>query len=186
MRKLIFAINITLDGCCDHTKLVADEELHEYHAQLLRDVDVLVYGRKTYELMVPYWPDVAQNQSGQASAINDFARAFTAVKDIVVFSRSLDKAEAKNTRIVRSDLKDEILRLKQESGKDLLTGGVSIPSQLIELGLVDEYRFIVQPIVAGEGRRLLDSVNLPEKLQLNLVESKIFDSGTVALRYVRQ
>jgi dihydrofolate reductase len=66
--KLIFAINITLDSCCDHTKLVADEELHEYHTQLLREVDVLVYGRKTYELMVPFWPDVAKNQSGQASA----------------------------------------------------------------------------------------------------------------------
>ena len=186
MRKLIFAINITLDGCCDHTKSVPDEELHDYHTQLLRDVDVLVFGRKTYELMVPYWPDVAKNPSGQASAINDFARAFVAVKNIVVFSRTLDRAEGKNTRIVRSDLRNEILRLKEEPGKDLLTGGVSIPSQLIELGLVDEYRFIVQPIVVGAGRRLLDSANLPEKLQLKLVESKIFDSGTIALRYVKQ
>lgn len=185
MRKLIFAINVTLDGCCDHTKSVPDEELHEYHTQLLRDVDVLVFGRKTYELMVPYWPDVAKNQSGQASE-NEFARAFVSVKNIVVFSRTLDRAEGSNTRIVRSDLKDEILRLKQEPGKDLLTGGVSIPSQLIELGLVDEYRFIVQPIVVGAGRRLLDRVDLAEWLQLKLVDSKIFHSGTIALRYVRQ
>jgi dihydrofolate reductase len=185
MRKLIFAINITLDGCCDHTKSVPDEELHEYHTQLLRDVDVLVFGRKTYELMVPYWPDVAKNQSAQASE-NEFARAFVSVKNIVVFSRTLDTAEGSNTRIVRSGLKDEILRLKQEPGKDLLTGGVSIPSQLIELGLVDEYRFIVQPIIVGAGRRLLDDVSLPEKLQLKLVESKIFNSGTIALRYVKQ
>lgn len=185
MRKLIFAINVTLDGCCDHTKSVPDEELHEYHTQLLRDVDVLVFGRKTYELMVPYWPDVAKNQSGQASE-NEFARAFVSVKNIVVFSRTLDRTEGSNTRIVRSDLKDEILRLKQEPGKDILTGGVSIPSQLIELGLVDEYRFIVQPIVVGEGRRLLDDVSLAEMLQLKLVESKIFHSGTVALRYAKQ
>ena len=184
MRKLIYAINITLDGCCDHTKSVPDEELHEYHTQLLREVDVLVFGRKTYELMVPYWPDVAKKQSGKASE-NDFARAFVSVKNIVVFSRTLDRAEGSNTRIVRSGLKDEILKLKQEPGKDLLTGGVSIPSQLIELGLVDEFRFIVQPIIVGAGRRLLDSVNLPEMLQLKLAESKTFDSGTIALRYVR-
>jgi len=185
MRKLIFAINVTLDGCCDHTKSVPDEELHEYHTQLLREVDVLVFGRKTYELMIPYWPDVAKNPSEQASE-NEFARAFMNVKHIVVFSRTLDRAEGENTRIVRSGLKDEILRLKQELGKDILTGGVSIPSQLIELGLVDEFRFVVQPIVVGEGRRLLDDVSLPEMLQLKLVESKTFDSGTIALRYLRQ
>lgn len=185
MRKLIFAINVTLDGCCDHTKSVPDEELHEYHTQLLREVDVLVFGRKTYELMVPYWPDVAKNPSEQESE-NEFARAFMNVKHIVVFSRTLDRAEGSNTRIVSSGLKDEILRLKQEPGRDILTGGVSIPSQLIELGLVDEFRFVVQPIVVGEGRRLLDDVSLPEMLQLKLVESKTFDSGTIALRYLRE
>jgi dihydrofolate reductase len=98
----------------------------------------------------------------------------------------LDSVEDKNTRIVRTNLRDEILRLKQEKGKDILVGGVDIPSQLTELGLVDEYRFVVGPVVAGAGRRLFEGVNLPEKLQLKLVESKIFKSGSIALRYLKQ
>ena len=185
MRKLIFAINVTLDGCCDHTKLSADEEIHEHYTQLMRDVDLLVYGRKTYQLMVPFWPDVAKNHSGPTKAMNDFAEAFSS-NQIVVFSQSLDTAEGQNTRIVRGNLQDEILKLKQEPGKSIATGGVSIPSQLVELGLVDEYHVVVQPIVAGEGRRLFDDLRLPEKLQLKLVESKIFESGAVALRYSKQ
>jgi dihydrofolate reductase len=187
MRKLIFGINMTLDGCCDHTKGVGNEEVHEYFAQLMRKVDVLVYGRKTYQLMVPFWPDVAKNHSGQTKAMNEFAEAFDSVKNIVVFSRSLEKAEGKNTRIVRSNLKEEILKLKQEPGKDISTGGVDIPSQLIELDLIDEYHFVVQPFLVGEGRRFLESTSLPEKLQLKLVESRIFpESGFVALRYLKQ
>ena len=184
MRNVIFAINITLDGCCDHTKQMADEETHEYFTHLMRDVDLLAFGRKTYQLMVPYWPEIAKNQS-ETKAVNEFARTFDSINKIV-FSRSLDSAEDKNTRIVRTNLQDEIVRLKQEQGKNILVGGVSIPSQLMELGLVDEYRFVVQPILAGEGRRLLESVSLPEKLQLKLVESKPFKSGCVALRYLKQ
>ena len=184
MRKLIFAINITLDGCCDHTKVIGDDETLEYFTQLLREVDLQIFGRKTYQLMVPYWPDVAKNQSA-SKAENGFARAFVSLKK-VVFSRSFDSAEDKQTRIVRANLHDEILKLKQEQGKDILVGGVDIPSQLIELGLVDEYRFVVSPIVAGEGRRLLEGVNLRERLQFKLVESKIFKSGCVALRYLKQ
>jgi len=183
MRNLIFAINITLDGCCDHTKTIADEELLEHYTHLMRDVDLQVFGRKTYQLMVPYWPDVARDQS-TTKAEKEFARAFDSIKKIV-FSQSLDSAEG-NTRIVRTKLQDEILKLKQEPGKNILVGGVNIPSQLIELGLVDEYRFVVQPILAGEGRRLLDGVSLPQKLQLKLVESKPFKSGCVALRYLKQ
>ena len=185
MRNVIFAINLTLDGCCDHTKLSADEELHEYYTHLMRDVDLLVYGRKTYQLMVPFWPDVAKNHSGQTRAMNEFAQAFDSI-DKIVFSQSFDNAEGSNTRIVRANLEDEILRLKQEEGKSILTGGVSIPTQLIELGLVDEYRFVVQPMVVGEGRRLLEDISLPERLELKLVESKIFESGYVALRYLKQ
>lgn len=185
MRNVIFAINITLDGCCDHTKQLADEETHEYFTHLMRDdVDLLVFGRKTYQLMVPFWPEVAKNQS-MTKAENEFAQTFDSINKIV-FSRSLNSAEDKNTRIVRTDLRDEILKLKQQRGKNILIGGVSIPSQLIELGLVDEYRFVVGPIVAGEGRRLLEGVSLPERLQLKLVESKLFKSGCVALRYLKQ
>jgi dihydrofolate reductase len=184
MRNLIFAINITLDGCCDHTKQIADEETHEHFTHLMREVDLLVFGRKTYQLMVPFWPEVARNQS-MTKASNEFAQTFDSINKIV-FSRSLDSAEDKKTRIVRTDLHDEILKLKQEQGKNILVGGVSIPSQLIELGLVDEYRFVVSPIVAGEGRRLLEGVSLRERLRLKLVESKSFNSGCVALRYLKQ
>src|SRR5687768_16019225 len=183
MRKLIFAINLTLDGCCDHTKVIADEELHEYYAQLLRGGDTFVYGRKTYELMVPFWPDMAKNNSGPTKAMNNFAQAFDAVKKIVVFSRSLESVEQKNAIVVRTNLRDEILKLKKQEGKNILTGGVDIPSQLIQLGLVDEYYFVIQPLIVGEGRRLLDSASLQEKLRL--VESKVFASGCVALRYTK-
>jgi dihydrofolate reductase len=182
MRNVIFAINTTLDGCCDHTKAIANEELLEHYTLLLRDAGLIVYGRKTYQLMVPYWPDIAKNRSETKAEI-EFADTFDSINKIV-FSRSLDSAEG-NTRIVRTNLKDEILKLKKEQGKNILVGGVSIPSQLIELGLVDEYRFVVQPIIAGEGRRLLEGVSL-EKLQLRLVESKTFKSGCVALRYFKQ
>jgi dihydrofolate reductase len=184
MRKLIFAIYTTLDGCVDHTKQFVDEEQGEYCTQLTREADLQVFGRKTYQLMVPYWPDVLKNPS-ETKAHHDFARAFDATNKLV-FSRSLNSAEDKNTRIVRSNLRDEILKAKQEQGRNILVGGVDIPSQLMELGLIDEYRFIVGPIVAGAGRRLLEGVSLAEKLQLKLVESKIFKSGSVALRYLKQ
>jgi dihydrofolate reductase len=183
MRKLIFAINITLDGCCDHTKQFVDEEQLEYFTHLTREADLQIFGRKTYQLMVPYWPEVLKDTSA-TKADTEFAQAFVSTNK-VVFSRSLDGVEDKNTRIVRT-LPDEILKLKQEPGKNILVGGVDIPSQLIELGLVDEYRFVVGPVIAGEGRRLLEGVNLPERLQLKLVESKIFKSGCVALRYLKQ
>ena len=183
MRKLIYAINITLDGCCDHTNLV-DEETLEHHTQLVRDADLLVFGRKTYQLMVPYWPDVAKNPSETKEDL-EFAEAFVS-KDKIVFSRSLESAEDENTRIVRTNLRDEMVRLKHEPGKNILVGGVDIPSQLIALGLVDEYHFVFMPIIAGAGRRLLENISLQEKLRLKLVESKIFKSGFVALHYLKQ
>ena len=184
MRKLIYAINVTLDGCCDHTQVIADEELHEYYTKLLWEAGTFVYGRVTYQLMVPYWPDIAKSQS-ESKAENDFALAFDAVGQRVVFSRSLDKVEDKKARIVRTGLRDEILRLKQEPGKDIMTGGVDIHSQLMALDLIDEYRFVVQPIIAGEGRRLSPAIDPRERLQLKLVESKTFKAGSVALRYTR-
>jgi dihydrofolate reductase len=184
MGKVIFAINTTLDGCCDHTKQIADDESHEYFTHLIREVDLLVFGRKTYQLMVPFWPEAAKSQS-MTKASNEFALAFDSINKIV-FSRSLGSAEDKNTKIVRTNLHDEILKLKQEQGKNILVGGVDIPSQLIELGLVDEYRFVVGPSLVGEGRRLLEGVSLRERLQLKFVESKNFKSGCVALRYLKQ
>jgi dihydrofolate reductase len=184
MRNLIYAINITLDGCVDHTKQLADEEKLEYFAGLVRGVDLQIFGRKTYELMVPYWPEVAKDPSA-SKADREFARAFDSVPKLV-FSRSLEKAEDRNTRVVRANMHDEILKLKKESGKNILVGGVDVPSQLIERGLVDEYLFVVGPIIAGEGRRLLEGVSLPTKLELRLVDSHFFKSGSVAHRYMKQ
>jgi len=185
MRNVIYAINLSLDGCCDHTKFNPAEDLLEHFTHLLRDdAGLLVYGRKTYQLMVPYWPDIAKSQSEPKADI-EFAQAFDSLNKIV-FSRSLASAEDRNTRIVRTNLRDEILKLKQEPGKNILVGGVDIPSQLMELGLIDEYRFVVMPSIAGAGRRLFDGVSLPEKCRLKLVESKIFKSGCVALRYLKQ
>src|SRR5271168_1446521 len=186
MRNVIYAINLSLDGCCDHTKFnpPPDDEVLEHYTHLLRDFDLLVYGRKTYQLMVPYWPDIAKSQS-ETKADIEFAQTFVSKKKIV-FSRSLASAEDEKTRIVRTNLRDEILKLKQEQGNNILVGGVDIPSQLIELGLVDEYHFVVGPTLAGAGRRLLEGVSLPEKLQLKFVESKFFKSGSVALHYSKQ
>ena len=183
MRKLIFAINTTLDGCVDHTKGFADEETHQFFTNVLRDADVIVYGRKTYQLMVPFWPEVAKSQS-MTKALNEFALAFDSIEKLV-FSRTLEKVDDSHSRIASGNLHDEIVRLKQGQGKNILVGGVDVPSQLIQLGLVDEYQFVIGPLVAGEGRRLLEGVSLPETLQLKLVESKIFESGCVALRYLK-
>jgi len=188
MRNVIFAINTTLDGCCDHTKFYPDEETMEYFTHLTQDADTFLYGRTTYQLMVPYWPDVAKNPSGQNDRKGDieFARAFDAVDKIIVFSQSLKGPEGEKTTIIRTGLHDEILKLKQEQGKNILTGGVTLASQLAELGLIDEYRFVVHPIVVGEGRRLFEGINLQENLRLKLVESTVFKSGAVALRYLKQ
>jgi dihydrofolate reductase len=184
MRKVIYAINVTLDGYLDHTNGVPDEELMEYFTNLVRDAGLFVYGRKTYELMVPYWPDVAKSDS-ETKVDRDFAEAFIS-KKMVVFSRSLTSVEKGNTRIVRTNLGDEVLKLKQEPGKNILIGGVDIPSQLIALGLVDEFLFVVMPVLAGKGKRLFEGISL-EKIRLKLVESTTFkSSGSVLLHYSKQ
>jgi dihydrofolate reductase len=171
-----------MDGCCDHAKMNPSEDVLEYHTDLVRSADILLYGRKTYELMVPYWPDVAKNHSGPTKGNNEFAQAFDAVKNFVVFSKTLN-TEEKKTKVIRANLRDEILKLKQEPGKSILVGGVDLPSQLIQLGLVDEYHFVVQPTIVGEGRRLFDNLGLQQTLQLKLVETKVLPSGCVALRH---
>jgi dihydrofolate reductase len=185
VRKLIFATNLSLDGCCDHTKGIPDAELHAHYAKELRDAGLLLYGRKTYELMVPFWPDMARTHEAPDPAINDFADAF-ASKPIVVFSRTLKSSGWELARIVRTDLREEVLRLKREPGGDIYLGGVDLPNQLIQLGLVDEFRFVIQPHIVGEGRRLMEGVSLPEAQRLELVGTKTFDSGALALRYVKR
>jgi len=187
MRKLIYAIHISLDGCCDHTNFYPDEEIMVYFTQLVRNADTFVYGRMTYELMVPYWLDAVKNPDPDGREVDrEYALAFNAMEKMVVISTSLNSVEEKRTRIVSANIYDEILRLKQEKGKNILTNGITIPTQLAELGLIDEFHFIVHPVVAGEGRRLFEGINLQEKLKLKLVESMVFKSGAVALRYMKQ
>jgi len=185
MRKVIFAINMSLDGCCDHTQFTPDEAILRFFTQLLQDADTLVYGRKTYELMVPYWPDIAKNRSGDTKGALEFAQAFAAVPQMIVCSRSLMQAEGQNTIIVRSNLPEVIQQLKQEPGKNISIGGVSVPAQLMALGLVDEYYFVVHPIIVGSGPRLLAGANIAQKLHLKLVDSKVFSSGCMVLHYVK-
>lgn len=181
MRKVIFAINMTADGYCSHTDGIADEELHTYFTELLRNADVILFGRKTYELMVPYWPDVARNQS-EDPASNEFARVFDALEKIV-FSTTLKSVEDDRTKLVRTDIADEVLKLKQRPGKNIAIGSLSIASQLIGFGLIDEYHIVVHPVLAGKGPRLFETANLKETLQLKLVGSKTLRSGAVALHY---
>ena len=181
MRKVVFAINITTDGYSNHTDMIADEELHDLFTRLLRNASIILFGRITYQLMVPYWPDVAKNQS-ETGPINEFARVFDSL-DKVVFSTKLKHVEGNNTRIVRANVAEEVLSLKQQPGKDISVGSLSIASQLSERGLIDEYHFVVHPVVAGKGPRLFDTVKLRERLLLDFIGSKTLQSGVVALHY---
>jgi len=184
MRKLIYVINLSIDGCLDHTIGVPDEELFDFYINLVRNAGMFVYGRTTYELMVPYWPDIAKNPAGKTKADVEFAEAFDAVEK-VVFSKSLEKAEGKNSRIVRTKAEDEIRKLKQEEGKNIYVGGVALPSYLIGLGLVDEYIFTIMPVIVGKGKRLMEGISMQEKLGLKLVDTKVSKSGSVILHYVK-
>lgn len=183
MRNVVYGINLTADGCCDHTKGNGTEDIHVYFTDLMRDADLIVYGRKTYELMVPYWPEVAKKQTGKKTEI-EFAQIFDALPK-VVFSKRLNSVDG-NTRIIRDNLAGEFLKLKQQPGKKISIGGVDLPSQLIAQGLVDEFHFVIHPVIAGEGRRLFDETQIQDRLNLKLVESKVLPSGSVALHYVKQ
>jgi dihydrofolate reductase len=185
MRKLIFAINVTIDGYCGHENGLPNEEVHEYFAKLTREAGVLLYGRKTYELMVPFWPDIAKSTADQGKAMKEFADAFVSVPQRVVFSKTLSSTVEKNTTILHTDLRAEVIKLKQEPGDNILTGGVDIPTQLLAEGLIDEIRLVVHPVIAGKGRRLFDGLDLQAQLELKLVETKSFKSGHVVLRYAK-
>ena len=184
MRKLIYAINLSLDGCFNHTIGRPYPDLFDYYIDLVRNAGAFLYGRKTYQLMVPYWPDVLTDETSTKAEV-EYAEAFVAVPQKLVFSRTLDKAAGNDTEITSGDLHDEVLKLKQQEGGYILTGGVEIPSQLLQLGLVDELRFNIWPILAGKGKRLFDSVDLQETLQLKLTETKVFESGCVLLTYAK-
>lgn len=179
MRNVIFAINVTVDGYADHTSGIVDDELHGYFTGLLRNADVEIFGRNTYNLMYPYWHDVAMNQS-ETEVTNEFARTFDSIPKIV-FSTTLKSVEWNNTTLLRSNLQEEIVKLKQQPGKGISIGSISIASQLTQLGLIDEYYFVVHPIIAGKGRRLFEGLEIAN--QLELMDTQNFKSGVVALHY---
>jgi dihydrofolate reductase len=185
VRKVIFSINVSLDGCVNHdlSPFVPDDELMNHYTRQMREVETLVYGRKIYQMMVPFWPAMARDGTAPNQALKDFAEAFAAVKQFVVFSRTLEQADRPNTRIVRGDPAEEVRRLKQGSGGDLHVSGVDVPSQLMRQGLVDEFHLVVVPVMGGAGPRLMEGLGLPEGQKLGLVETRTFKSGCVYLRY---
>jgi len=177
MRPLRYSINVTLDGCCDHRAIVADEELHRHAVENLAQADALLFGRVTYEMMEaafrPAWTGEMPDW------MEPFARTIDATKKYVV-SSTLDRVDW-NAELVRGDLGTAVQQLKQESGKGLFTGGVKLPMTLAELGLIDEYEFVVQPRLIGHGPTLF--AGLSKYVDLKLVSRLEFGSGAVAMRY---
>src|SRR5215472_15784526 len=177
MRPLRYSINVTLDGCCDHRAGIADEDLHRHAVENLSQADALLFGRVTYEMMESAWRQPAP--AGRPEWMEPFARTIDAAKKYVV-SRTLDQVDW-NAELVRGDLGKAVQQLKWESGKGLLVGGVKLPLALAELGLIDEYEFVVQPRLAGHGPTLL--AGLSKHVDLRLVSRLEFGSGAVAMRY---
>jgi dihydrofolate reductase len=179
MRPLRYSINITLDGCCDHRAGIVDEELHRRAAETIGKADALIFGRVTYQMMEEAWRGPAPAGSRPAW-MEGFARTIDAAKKYVV-SSSLSHVDW-NAEFLRGDLATEVQRLKQEPGDGLFVGGVTLPQALAELGLIDEYEFVVHPRVAGHGPTLF--AGLPKYLDLKLVDRLEYGSGAVAMRYV--
>ena len=181
MRPLRYSINVTLDGCCDHQAFLQDEELHRYWAAELVRADALLFGRVTYEMMEEAWrpPAAGTWPDWMADWMIPFARTIDGAKKYVV-SGTLDQVDW-NAELVQGDLGEAVQQLKQEPGKGLYVGGLTLPLALAELGLIDEYEFVVQPILAGHGPTLF--AGLSERLELRLVGRQEFRSGAVALRY---
>lgn len=182
MRPLRYSINVTVDGCIDHQAMPTDEELHRHWAQRLAQADALLLGRVTYEMMESAWRPVARTgvrPDWMAAWMEPFARTIDAAKKYVV-STTLERVDW-NAELVRGNLGKAIQQLKQESGKGLFVGGVKLPLALAELGLIDEYEFVVHPRIAGHGPTLF--AGLSKHLDLKLVSRLAFGSGAVALRY---
>jgi dihydrofolate reductase len=178
MRPLRYSINVTLDGCCDHRAIPADEDLHRHAVENLDQADALLFGRVTYEMMEAAFRPPAQT-GARLDWMEPFARAINAAKKYVV-SSTLDRADW-NAQLVRGDLGKAVQQLKRESGKGLLTGGVKLPLALAELGLIDEYEFVVHPRLVGHGPTLF--AGLSRRVDLKLASRLELSSGAVALRY---
>jgi dihydrofolate reductase len=178
MRPLRYYINVTLDGCCDHRVMIADEDLHSHAAKNLAQADALLFGRVTYEMMQAAWQAPATT-AARPEWMEPFARTIDAAKKYVV-SSTLDRVDW-NAELLRGDLGEAVQQLKRQPGKGLLTGGVKLPLALAQLGLIDEYEFVVQPRLAGHGPTLF--AGLSKCIDLRLVSRLEFGSGAVAMRY---
>src|SRR3954467_2637517 len=177
MRPLRYSINVTLDGCCDHRAMIADEDLHRHAAENLAQADALLFGRVTYEMMEAAWRPPGSD--AMPDWRKPFGRTIDAAKKYVV-SSTLDRVDW-NAELLRGDLGEAVQGLKREPGEGLFVGGVKLPLALAELGLIDEYEFVVQPRLVGHGPTLF--AGLSKRIDLKLVDRLEFGSGAVAMRY---
>ena len=182
MRPLRYSINVTLDGCCDHEAVAPDDELHNFWAAQMARADAYLFGRVTYQMMEDAWRQPADGTwpEWMADWMIPFAQTIDAGKKHVV-SSTLDQVDW-NAELVQGDLATAVQRLKDQPGEGIFVGGLTLPLALADLGLIDEYEFVVHPVLAGHGPRLLD--RLREPVELELVARREFGSGAVALRYV--
>lgn len=178
MKKVIAALNMTLDGFCDHTSGIPDEEIHQHYTDLLGQGDAILYGRTTYELM-EFWRTLLEIPSEEKS-MNDFAMAIDKIPKIV-FSRTIKNVDWNSATIAKRDLKDEVLALKQQSGKDIFVGSRSLIIQLMKLNLIDEFQLCIHPMVEGKGLPLFENIN--DRIIFKLVKNKTFNNGAVILYY---
>jgi dihydrofolate reductase len=178
MRKVIAAINMSLDGFCDHTAIIPDEEIHQHYTDLLSEGDAILYGRITYQLM-EYWQRLVKNPSGE-KAMDDFATAIDKIPKIV-FSHTLKNVEWESAKLANRSIEEEVLELRQQSGKDIFVGSRSLILHLMKLNLIDEYQICVHPVIVGKGLPLFENIN--DKTILKLIKTKTFSSGAVTLYY---
>ena len=178
MRKVIAGINMTLDGFCDHTAGIPDEEIHQHYTELLNEGDAILYGRITYQLM-EYWRPLVKKPSGEKT-MDDFAMAIDKIPKIV-FSHTLKIVEWESAKLANRAIEEEVLELKQQSGRNILVGSRSLIIQLMKLNLIDEYQLCVHPVVAGSGLPLFENIN--DRTILKLIKTKTFSSGAVTLYY---
>src|SRR5574338_445130 len=179
MRKLVFAINITIDGFADHTAGIPDDELHDFFTNFLDTIDVTLMGRKSYQLMESYWPKAHEDPDATKSTI-DFADKFNAMNKIV-FSNTLTEVKWKNSRLTSESLLKVVSDLKNQNGKNISAGSLSIAYQLLNANLIDEFWFLIHPVVLGKGKKLFDELNI--KSQFQLIDIKKFNSVVVVLHY---
>jgi len=179
MRKIIAAINMTLDGYCDHTAGIADDEIHQHYSDLVSNAGTLIYGRITYQLMESHWPSVVKNPTG-SKPTDDFAVAIDNASKIV-FSRTLKQVDWRNTELKKEIRKEEILELKQQTGKDILVGSPGLIVALTQLDIIDEYQLAVHPTIIGSGLPLFK--NIKDTINLKLLKTKTFRCGVVILYY---